>query len=90
MATLAQSETSVLAESNGREPQPDRLAEERETLARVLHLIEQLPENQQSVIRLKFQHGLSYREIAEATGLSSSNVGYLIHVGLQTLRRKLA
>ena len=90
MAIMARSEAGVLVNSNGREPQPDRLAEDRDTLTRVLHLIQQLPDNQQTVLRLKFQHGLSYREIAEATGLSSSNVGYLIHVGLRTLRRKLA
>ena len=39
---------------------------------------------------LKFQHQMSYREIAEVTSLSESNVGYLIHVGIQTLRQQSA
>lgn len=87
MASMAPSEAVL---SNGREPEPDRLAEEQETLARALRLLGQLPENQQRVLRLKFEHGLSYREIAAATGLSPSNVGYLIHVGLKALRQKLS
>ena len=48
-----------------------------------------LSENQQEVIRLKFQQGLKYREIAPVTGLSVSNVGFLIHTGLKKLRAAL-
>jgi RNA polymerase sigma-70 factor (ECF subfamily) len=42
------------------------------------------------VLRLKFQHELSYREIAEKTGLSVSNVGFLMHTALRALRQRLA
>ena len=49
-----------------------------------------LPANQQEVLRLKFQNGLSYRDISRVTGLSESNVGYLIHMGVKALRRSLA
>src|SRR4029079_15080195 len=45
--------------------------------------------NQPEVIRLKFQQGLKYREIAAVTGLSASNVGFLIHTGLKKLRAAL-
>jgi RNA polymerase sigma factor (sigma-70 family) len=48
-----------------------------------------LSANQQEVIRLKFQQGLKYREIAAVTGLSVSNVGFLIHTGLKKLRAAL-
>lgn len=48
-----------------------------------------LPKNQQEVIRLKFQQQLSYREIAACTELSESNVGYLLHTGLKTLRAQM-
>jgi len=54
--------------------------------AKVMKLVHGLPENQQEVIRLKFQNELSYREIAEITGLSVSNVGFLLHVGIKRLR----
>jgi DNA-binding CsgD family transcriptional regulator len=48
------------------------------------------PPNEREVIRLKFQHDLSYREIARITRLTESNVGYLIHQGLKSLRHQMA
>lgn len=54
--------------------------------AKVMRLLDRLPDNQQEVIRLKFQNDLSYREISEITGLSVSNVGFLLHVGIKRLR----
>lgn len=56
---------------------------------KALRLMAELPERQQEVIRLKIEHGLAYREIAAITGHSVSNVGYLLHVGLKTLRRRM-
>jgi RNA polymerase sigma-70 factor (ECF subfamily) len=69
---------------------PAQAAERSEGAARVLRQLETLPANQREVLRLKFQHGFAYREIAEVTGLSVGNVGFLIHVGLKTLRSRLA
>lgn len=65
---------------------PDQQLESQETSSRLLALLENLPENQQEVIRLKFQNDLKYREIAEITGQSISNVGFLLHTGLKRLR----
>lgn len=70
-------------------PPPHEALERDETHAAVLMLLGRLPANQQEVVRLKFQAGLSYREIAGVTGLSVSNVGYLLHVALKTLRNEL-
>jgi RNA polymerase sigma-70 factor (ECF subfamily) len=56
---------------------------------RVLALLESLPPNQREVIRLKFQNGFSYQEISRISGHSVSNVGYLIHAGIKTLRGRL-
>ena len=67
----------------------DSAAEQRELHQSVLVLLAALPENQQEVVRLKFQNGLSYREISGVTGLSVSNVGYLLHVAIKTVRRQL-
>ena len=50
----------------------------------------ELPEKQREVLRLKFQHGLSYREIAGVMGETIGNVGWLIHVGIKNLRGKYA
>ncbi|MCO8120163.1 sigma-70 family RNA polymerase sigma factor [Stieleria sp. TO1_6] len=55
----------------------------------VLRLIEELPENQQRVIRLRFHSGLAYRQISEATGLTEGNVGYLLHTALGKLREQM-
>ena len=71
------------------EPDQTIAAEERDTAEHVRRLLETLPENQQEVLRLKFQAGLSYREISRVTELSVSNVGYLIHTAIRRLRDKL-
>jgi RNA polymerase sigma factor (sigma-70 family) len=65
------------------------LLEKQETYAEVLQELSSLPPNQQEVIRLKFQHGLSYREISDVTALTVTNVGFLIHVGLKRIRERL-
>ena len=78
----------VTVEPHESEDSPSRQAELRDSAGWVLRLLDQLPSNQQEVIRLKFQDSLSYREISGITGLSVSNVGFLIHIGLKTLRQK--
>lgn len=65
---------------------PSDQMESLETNSRLLLLLERLPSNQQEVIRLKFQNDMKYREIAEITGHSISNVGFLLHTGLKRLR----
>ncbi|TAG09655.1 MAG: sigma-70 family RNA polymerase sigma factor [Verrucomicrobia bacterium] len=66
--------------------QPDESAQHNERLAAMMNILRSLPENQREVIILKFQQGLSYREISEITGLKSGNIGFLIHSGLKHLR----
>ncbi len=68
---------------------PEAALEQREEKGRVLAAVACLPGNQQEMIRLKFQEGLSYREISRVTRMSTSNVGYLIHTAIATLRNKL-
>ncbi|MEZ6057786.1 MAG: sigma-70 family RNA polymerase sigma factor [Planctomycetaceae bacterium] len=71
------------------QPSPLQSTENREDVARVLAALDRLPENQQECIRLKFQHGLSYQEISNVTGLSTSNIGFLIHTGLKQIRSRV-
>ena len=71
------------------DPAPVEVAERRELGQRVLELLEGLPANQREVLRLKFQNGFSYQEISRISGQSVSNVGYLIHAGIKTLRGNL-
>ena len=87
MQTLTDAQAAILP-APGRSP-----AEEtglRESVSLLLRKLAQLPANQAECIRLKFQHQMSYREIAAVTALSETNVGYLIHVGIQTLRQQAA
>jgi RNA polymerase sigma-70 factor (ECF subfamily) len=77
------------AELTSKERSPDEQAA-RGDLGRLLpRFLSALPKNQQEVIRLKFQQQLSYREIAQCTQLSESNVGFLLHTGLKTLREQM-
>ncbi len=71
------------------EPSPSAAAEKNETATQLLRLVGALPTNQREAIRLKFQGGLSYAEISRVTGHSVTNVGFLIHTGIKTLRQKL-
>jgi RNA polymerase sigma-70 factor (ECF subfamily) len=71
------------------DPGPHERAERKELASRVLGLLEDLPPNQREAIRLKFQNGFSYLEISRITGHTVSNVGYLIHAGIKTLRGQL-
>ena len=83
------SEEQVLVRTSD-DPGPLDIVERRESTAQVLGLLESLPKSQREVIRLKFQNGFSYQEIARISGHSVGNVGYLIHVGLKTIRGQLA
>ena len=55
----------------------------------LLKQIARLPDRQQEVLRLKFNAGLSYKEIAEVTGLTSTNVGFILHTAISKLRQRL-
>jgi len=73
----------------GTEPAPDEQAEQDEALAEVMRQMDRLSKSQKEVILLKFQQGMSYEEISEVTGLTSGNIGFLIHTGLKRLREMM-
>jgi len=68
---------------------PADAAERADSSAEVSRMLRQLPENQREVVVLKFAHGLSYKEIAESTGHSIGNVGFLLHTALKSLRARV-
>ncbi|HSU67717.1 MAG TPA: sigma-70 family RNA polymerase sigma factor, partial [Tepidisphaeraceae bacterium] len=68
---------------------PTEAIERQESYSHVLQAMQTLSPNQQEVVRLKFQHGMSYKQISEVTDLSVTNVGFLLHTALKTLREKL-
>ena len=87
MRTLDEQKSEQLADHGG---DPQVVSERREMAGQAVAILETLPANQREVIRLKIQHALSYREISEVTGLSISNVGFLLHTGINTIRTRLA
>ena len=86
MTTMSEDQAAA---QPSREPDQRALTEARDTTDLVEELVKQLPNNQQDVMRLKFQNDLTYREISDVTELSVGNVGYLLHTALQRLRKDL-
>lgn len=70
-------------------PSPSEAVEQRDSYACVLQLLDNLPPNQREVVRLKFHSQLSYQEIADVTKLTVTNVGFLLHTALKSLRHRL-
>ena len=68
---------------------PTLAAERQEDAGQLRVLVQALPPRQQEVVWLRFRSGLSYREIAEVTRTSTSNVGFLLHTALRRLRERL-
>ncbi|MBC8126733.1 MAG: RNA polymerase sigma factor [Gloeobacteraceae cyanobacterium ES-bin-144] len=66
--------------------QPDEQSALDERMFAIMKVLDRLSSNQREVILLKFQQGLSYQEIQKITGLTSGNIGFLIHTGLKRIR----
>ena len=65
------------------------MLENRDSASHVLEAVESLSEQEQEVLRLKFQEGLKYREIANITGRTTNAVGVMIHTAIKKLRTQL-
>jgi RNA polymerase sigma factor (sigma-70 family) len=63
--------------------------QKQEDLSTVLGIIKSLPTKQQEVVRLKFQSGLSYKEISKITSLSVSHVGVILHESVVAIRKRM-
>jgi RNA polymerase sigma factor (sigma-70 family) len=59
-------------------------------LGPVMQAMQELSDKQQEVIRLKFQGGLSYSEIASVMEITVNHVGVLIHTAIKNIRAQLA
>lgn len=81
---------SSLAATPDQAPSPDHQAERQDTTRQLLAQVALLPHPQREVLRLKFQNGMSYQEIADVTQLTVSHVGVLLHKALNTLRQQNA
>ena len=55
----------------------------------MLSKLSELTANQQEIIRLRYQHDMSYKEISGVTGHSVSNVGVIVHEAMRKLKKML-
>lgn len=71
------------------EPSPADHADDHDQHEHLRHLVADLPTQQREVVRLRFQGGLAYREIAKVTGHSPGYVGVLLHDAIKQLRTNM-
>ncbi len=76
-------------ESPNLAPDPTVALEQKEERSQVLSRIGALSPRQQEVLRLKFEEGLSYKQISAITDISVTNVGFILHSTLRRLRNEL-
>lgn len=77
------------AQSRPTEVPPDGTLADRDAERLVERAIEALNPNERAVLHLKLKAGKSYREIAEITGLTVTNVGYLLHHAIKKVAAQL-
>lgn len=83
---LVSVDDEIISAEASAEVDPSEATAKQERVELVKNYIARLPENQATVILLKFEKGYSYQEISDETGLSTGNVGFLIHTGMKRLR----
>ena len=66
-------------------PAPDERMVRMEAVAQTRACVEELDDRSQQLVRLRFEDGLSYKEMSERTGLTVTNVGYILHMSLKKL-----
>jgi RNA polymerase sigma factor (sigma-70 family) len=71
------------------QPLPDEQIARWEGIGLVRLVLKTLDERSRELIRLRFHEDLSYKEIAERTGLTVGHVGYLLHHALKAMAVEL-
>jgi RNA polymerase sigma factor (sigma-70 family) len=78
--------TTIMDLNPANAPLPDERAQNHDLAHALMSFVEHLTPAQQEVLRLKFQSGLSYKEIAEVTDKSVNHVGVTLHQALKRLK----
>lgn len=68
---------------------PEKEIEAQDDIRHIQGLIDQLPENQKQIIRLRGIEDCSFEEIEQLTGLSASNIRTLLSRARKFIREKL-
>ncbi len=83
-------ESSPAAETADPGLLPDEQIIRLEGIGLVRISLEALDERSRELVRLKFNDELSYKDIAAGTGLTTGNVGFILHHALRTIAAELA
>jgi DNA-binding CsgD family transcriptional regulator len=75
------------SDAAGAQATRDAALETEESRRRVRAEIDRLNPRHREILLLKIEENKSYKEIAEITGLTATNVGYLLHTAMQALLR---
>lgn len=82
--------TSRESEFADPQPLPDEFMARLEHAGLVRLSLSALDERSRELVRMKFDDGLSYKEMSARTGLTVSHVGYLLHHALKAIETELA
>ncbi|MEO6847032.1 MAG: sigma-70 family RNA polymerase sigma factor [Chthoniobacterales bacterium] len=85
-ARFVQDADEQIAKTSAQTPSPDVQMETDDDSSHLRRLLNNLPSEQRELVKLRFEGGLTYREIGDVTRMSISNVSLQIHLALQTLR----
>ena len=88
--TTDESPSPLPAEPADPQPLPDEQIARWEGIGLVRLSLETLDQRSRELVQLKFNDGLSYKEISARTGLTVGNVGYVLHHALKAIGDELA
>src|ERR1035438_8125226 len=86
----SENKNSNAAESTDPAPLPDEQIIRLEGIGLVRISLNALDARSREIVKLKFNDELSYKEIAAQLGLTTSNVGFILHHALKTIAAELA
>jgi RNA polymerase sigma-70 factor (ECF subfamily) len=86
----AREDTPPSAEPSDPQPLPDEQIARWEGIGLVRLSLETLDQRSRELIRLKFNEGMSYKEISARSGLTVGHVGYLLHHAIKAIADELA
>jgi RNA polymerase sigma-70 factor (ECF subfamily) len=86
----SEEENSAAADTADPALPPDEQIIRLEGIGLVRISLEALDERSRELVRLKFNEELSYKDIAARTGLTTGNVGFILHHALKTIANELA
>jgi RNA polymerase sigma-70 factor (ECF subfamily) len=87
MPQFAEDEEAPTPDSD---PLPDEQIVRLEGIGLVRLSLKALDERTRAIVSMKFEEDLSYKQIAEKTGLTVGHVGYILHHALKNLAAELS